>query len=92
MSENMVTNQVDPITTLHSLITPAVLGALLAKSDTQLVAVFAIVSQESGVKESYIRASWRQLASRISAATSRKSSPRTTKSVTSKVGKKNSPQ
>lgn len=74
MSENTAPKQQDHITILRSLITPDALAALLNLTDKEIAAQFAIVSEEYGVRESFIRASWRVLAQRISQATSRRNS------------------
>lgn len=70
----MATKQDDHITILRSLISPRVSAALLELTDEEIAAEFAITSERYGVMESYMRATWRQVARRISAAISRKSS------------------
>lgn len=75
MSVNMATKALDPTTILRSLISPRVSADLLQLTDEEIVAEFATVSETYGLKESYIRATWRQLALRISAAISRRNSP-----------------
>lgn len=72
MSENTELLLPDPTITLRSLITPLATGALLALTDEEIVAVFAIVSKRSGVPESFTRANWRMIALRISRATSQR--------------------
>jgi len=89
MSENTETSQNDPTIMLRCIISPAVLAVLLKLTDEEIAAQFVIVSKQYGVSDSFIRASWRQIAARISRATSRKSSPRKTTPAL-KGGRKNS--
>lgn len=76
MLENMEKKPEDLTTILHSLISPDAFAVVLRLTDAEIVAVFAAASEKYGVTDSFMRASWRQTAARISRATSRKSSPR----------------
>ena len=73
MSVNMVKKQDDPTTILRSLISPLVSAGILSLTDEEIVAQFATVSETYGVSDVYIRATWRQVARRISVATSQRS-------------------
>lgn len=68
MLENTENKPFARTTILRSLITPAAIGVLLSLTEEEIAATFATVSEECGVKASYTRASWRQLARHISAA------------------------
>jgi len=76
MLENTENKPKDPTTILRYLVSPPVVAGLLSLTDEVIAAQFATVSETYGVSESYIRANWRQIARRISVATSQRSGQR----------------
>lgn len=72
MSENTEKKQGGHTITLPSLLSPRVIGDLLAMTEEEIVAAFVTASETYGVKVTFIRGSWRMLAQRILVATSPK--------------------
>jgi len=68
MSANTALKHGDPTTILRSLITPAVVVALLSLTEEELAVQFATVSEKYGEKGSFTQANLKMLLQRMSRA------------------------